>query len=348
MKDTTYLYVTNKKYFTASDNLVAAATDLFTHYSSSPNKRDLVLVTSADGATVTASYQDALGENVYSNLPSGVSADMLTLKAFNEVDDISYLMNDDKAFMVFVDDREYYTVYFKYIQALLASIGLGTVEIVKDFALKVLGRELLLTSRNHLTEDYINGIVDDMFTSSNLYASGTIFESRHWSYDILLYLEDNIPDNSVSLPYLRSKFAIHKDTLMEELLGSIISRNHQISPLLGLADYLEVNGSSINRTTLINSVWKSNEVTALYYLDAMIKEINNNSTLVTLITNHNDWAYKDVVEDLTHMLPIVVKMVEGGYTLASGAELRSLWSEVEFFTRRANRIPYLQWTVQPI
>lgn len=349
-----YLYLTNRKYATGLTNLDSLVEETSTFYSQSSTKRKIVIVTPNSVSLLEDSVKEVIVDKIKKFNPSINTNEaldtILEFRSVTKVDSKSYIENTDKEFLVFVDAVDLYTVYFKYIDSVLATVEDYDIDVLKHFASKVLRRDIDFSYTDFLTDDYIKGIIDDIFNTPNRFKASVNPASKSYSYDLLFFMNDHMETNTVSLPLLKEKFAIHSTKLVHEMVDHIASKTAFISPIMGIVDYLNNNGdTTYTREALVSGVWHNdNSSQALYLLNGFIQHVGTTPGLVKKLEAHDSWEYFEVYRELSKSLPLAVSFLEGGFEALNKADVRELWSEVEFLYRRRSRIPYLLWSVRPL
>jgi hypothetical protein len=157
-------------------------------------------------------------------------------------------------------------------------------------------------------------------------------------------MEDHMPGNTLSNTLLSEKYSIHSSKLVSEAVQSTISRSSIIAPLIGIVDYLIDQGdTTYDKQSFIDSIWyQENNTLVLYTLRDFIVYVGSVDGLVDKLKNHQSWEYYDIYFDLQHSLPLLINFLEGKSVSSIDK------TDVEFFHRRAKRIPYIFWTVEPI
>jgi hypothetical protein len=348
-----YLYLNNKKYATSLSNLDSLMEEVSSFYSQSSTPRKVVIVSMGGVPVVELSVKEAAVRIIKKFNPTiTVDSDlssMLEFKSMDDVDSMEYIGNGDKEFLVFTNDYDLYTLYFKYIDSIFSSIADYDINRLKDFAMHVLRRDIDFSFTDFLTDDYIIDIIDNVFVG-NQYGTTSSPHSKQFSYDLLFYMNDHMPDNVVSLPILKQKFSIHSNKLVNEMLQQMVGETTIISPVMGILNYLTSIGDTMyNRNTITTGVWQNeNRSEALYLLNGFIQYIDTVPGLVDKLEAQESAIYFEIWSSLKKELPIIITFLEGGFDTLNGPEMRSLWTEVEFLHRRRSRIPYLLWSVKPL
>ena len=346
-----YLYLNNKKYATAASNLDSLMEEVSSFYSISPNRRKVIIVNPNGSSVVEQQFKTTVIEIVKRFNPTindETIDSVVSFVSFDSVNNLEYLDNDDKVFLAFVNEEDLYSVYFKYVDSVFSSVEGYDIDRLKDFAMKVLRRDIDFSFLDHITDDYILNIIDGI--SSDPYPRDSNPSSRKFSYDLLFYMNDHMKENTVSLPMLKEKFAIHSTKLVHEMVQQMAIKTSFVSPIMGILDYLASTGdTTYDRDTVIRGVWQNkNRSEALYLLNGFIQYIGTVDGLVDKLKAHDSWEYYEVYRELVRSLPLSVAFLEGGFEALNHDDVREMWAEIEFLYRRRARIPYLLWSVKPL
>lgn len=349
-----YLYLTNRKYATSLSNLDSLMEEVSSFYSQSETPRKVVIV-SMDGVPAEQrSIKDVVVKTLKKFNPTVTTdsdmSSILEFKNMNDVNSKEYIENNNKEFLVFVHEDDLYTLYFKYVDHIFSTVNGYSVDKLKDYAMHVLRRDIDFSFTDFLTDDYIKGIIDKMFADNNKFAACSSPSSKCFSYDLLFYMNDHMPNNTVSLPILKEKFSIHSVKLVHEMVQQMAIKTSFVSPIMGILNYLaSIGDTTYDRDTVIRGVWQNeNRSEALYLLNGFIQYIDTVPGLVDKLKNHESWEYYEVWRELKRSLPLSVAFLEGGFEALNGPEMRDQWAEIEFLYRRRARIPYLLWSVKPL
>jgi len=341
-------YLNNKKYVSSILGLDGLMEEVASFYSNSSSQRKVVIVGHGDDTIFEGSFKNTVHDTVKKYNPiiddAGIS-EIVSFKSYAEADNLDYLNNPDKVFMLFTDETDMLRVYLKYSDWLLSGVADYTSDVLTDLSTRVMQRDIEFATNTALTVALVGSTVETMFADEDRYeSSGTIAPGKFWSYDVLFYMQDHMSGNTVSAGILAEKYAIHSSKLVGEAIQSTISRSSIISPLVGIVDYLVAQGdTTYTRESFIQSIWyQENNTLVLYTLRDFIAYVGTVDGLVDKLKNHQSWEYYDIYFDLQHSLPILVNFLEG--TSVDSIDK----TDVEFFHRRMKRIPYIFWTVEPL
>lgn len=349
-----YLYINNKKYVTSVSNMDSLMEEVSSFYSQSDNPRSIVLVKPTGDTVMEDSYLD-VAKNTISKFNPVITNEglgkLISFKDMAEVDTLEYLNNEDKVFLVFLEDNDLYSTYFKYVENVVGGVSGFNQEVLKDYAMKVLRRDIDFSFDDDLTDEYILGIIDSLYEENSFHEKvAGVQDSRKWSYDLLFYMNDHMPNQKVSLPLLKEKFSIHSNKLVHEMVQQMAIKTSFVSPIMGILEYLNAKGDmTYEKNALIRGVWQNeNRAQALYMLNGFIQYVGTVPGLVDKLKEHESWEYYEVYRELRRSLPLSVAFLEGGFDQLNKDEVRDMWAEIEFLYRRRARIPYLLWSVKPL
>jgi len=341
-------YLNNKKYVTSILGLDSLMEEVASFYSNTTTQRRVVIVGHGSDNIFEDSFKDTVHNTIKKFNPviddAGLS-DIVSFKNYTDVDDITYLNNSDKVFMLVTNEVDMLKIYFKYSDWLLREAPGYSVKVLKDLSHFVMYRDVEFASRTALTNELLSTTIDTLVADDDRYpASGVVQGGRFWSYDVLFYMQDHLPDDTISGPILSEKYTIHRGKIVGEAIQALISRSSLISPLVGIADYLVSQGdTTFTKEYLTQNIWRQeNNTLALYTLRDFIVYIGTVDGLVDKLKAHKSWEYYDIYFDLQHSLPIMVNFLEAKTVLAIDK------TDIEFFHRRIKRIPYIFWTVEPL
>jgi hypothetical protein len=138
--------------------------------------------------------------------------------------------------------------------------------------------------------------------------------------------------------------------MINEVITMLQSKIGYISVINNIIDWFTTQGDTTwNKTQFVQDTFQNkNRMMALYALRDFWAAVGDNAVLMDLINNHEEWEYEEVYKEFAKTIPIVVQIAEGGFNFASNEQLRSAWSEVEFFYKRKARIPYLLFKILPL
>ena len=345
MRQQSYYYLNNKKYVALLTNLDSLLQEITNFYQQQARRR-IVIVIPDDAHLIEESVVSAARTILVKYNPiisDDQIGEMFETKHFSEVDNLAYLNNDDKVFLMFFTPGQMVDVHRRYSLALLKSIN-EEARII-DFMEKVYKRDVLVgfDPGNQFKScveriSFFSGSYEDYSEPPG---------SKMWSYDLLFYVNDVAP-NELILSYLKEKFTIHGLKNINEQLATFIQKVTYISPLIGMIEHLEEHHGFDKNRFLATVFHQDNPVMALYALKDLWVLMENIEGFVDLLQNHEDWDYYETYREYNLTWPMMIKLVEQGYTDTTIEYVRNYWDQVEFLHRRKSRIPYLLHSVFPL
>jgi hypothetical protein len=345
MRQQSYYYLNNKKYVSLVSNLGSLLQEI-TNFYQQQDRRKIILVSPDNSEVLMNSVIVSAKATVakYNPIVTDVEvAGMFESKNFSDVDNLEYLNNDEKGFLMFFTAGDMVNVHKKYSKALLKSIG--EESRINDFMTKVYKRDVLVGyDPDGEFKESVTNIADFNESYEDHAASPS---SKFWSYDILFYVNDVAP-NELVLAYLKEKFTIHGMKNINEQLATFIQKVTYISPLIGMLDHLE-EYHGYDKLSFIATVFhQDNPVMAVYALKELWVLMENTPGFIDLLINHEDWDYYETYREYNITWPMMIKLIEQGYTDTTVEYVRNYWDQVEFLHRRKSRIPYLMHSVFPL
>jgi hypothetical protein len=345
-----FYYINNKKYIGKSSAMTSAISE-------SPfngdQTRTVKIVMPDEHLAVEQSYEDAL----HADYPRA-SAGMIEYANLSDVDTIEYLGNTNKEYLLFENATEFLEFFAKYTASLLRTTTEHDVkQVTKDFIKLVTSRDNEYSTLSNYSTVDIDAAVEAVYTANVFYEFTGPVTSKWWGYDILFFINDRYNRdatyeeiNLTTTKHLREKFTVHSETMINEVITMLQSKIGYISVINNIIDWFTAQGDTTwNKTQFIQDTFQNkNRMMALYSLRDFWVAVGDNAVLMDLINNHEEWEYEEVYKEFAKTIPIVVQIAEGGFNFASNEQLRSAWSEVEFFYKRKARIPYLLFKILPL
>lgn len=345
MRQQSYYYLNNKKYVGLLSNMDSLLTEVSNFYQHQA-RRKVVVVIPDNSMLMEHTVLDTARETLLKYNPLLDESQMNTLfeiKQFSEVDNLNYLNNDEKVFLLFFVDMEMMTVYKKYQKALLKSIG--EEARISDFLPLVFKRDVLVSydpdgsfKAAVANSDSITGSYEDY---------PEVPGSKLWSYDILFFVNDHIPCE-VILTYLKEKFTIHGMKNINEMLSQFIQKVTYISPLIGMLEFMEKYHGYDKQAFIARVFHQDNPIVAVYSLKEFWDLMDATPGMIEKMQNHEDWDYYETYREYGITWNMMIRLAEQGYTDTTVQYVRNYWDQVEFLHRRKQRIPYLMNSVWPL
>ena len=353
-------YLNNKKYITNILNIETVIGELNSYYHTK-DPRNIVVVhpgTIEDAQLVEAPII-LLAEGVRTG-----AAELIEFKTFAEVSVNTYLQNSDKVIICFTDEQDMLNVYCRYISGLLTACGFYTDSahdidtIACNFIDTVVNADSILSMMSE--SDYINNAGTHCATTlanedtprfDLVYQNG-----KNFSYDLLFYLNDNYPCEAVA-NLIVEKFTIHSAVMAQDVMEHFTSRRHYAAYILSVIDYMNANATEANDWATDKKAWftdvyvnaanAGNYQLAFYKLKELWGKVKDDADFIAVHQNKADttpdgWEYMDLYTEINNVFPIVQKVLERNFDMENiTTDLALINTDVQFFSKRQNRIPYL-------
>lgn len=349
-------YLNNKKYVTNISNLDTCLMELRSYYHTS-EPRKLVIVhpdpASGNGLLMEGQYTEHVAVN------RREATDLVSFKTFNEVDDISYIENSDKCILIFAREEDQMAVLAKYICGLIKASrfyeGMYTTSQINamagEFIEKICDVDLMFTymkASETLTD--ISNYCDSVIASSGSY-DATYQNGKNFSYDLLFFLNDYYRCDAVQ-QIIKEKFTVHQSTMAQDVMEHFTSRRHYMAYILSVIDWMNDNGFTIDKTAWVQEVYiklanRGNYTGAFYKMEELWNQVKDNADFIAAHQSKADasadgWEYMDLYTEFKNVFPIVRKVLENDFDMNNlTADLALINTDVQFFSKRQNRIPYL-------
>ena len=349
-------YLNNKKYCTTFSNLETVLHELNSFYHTS-NPRKLVFVEMDQTRENAGSFaRDSIEAKIRENTPD--SRIVIEWKDFTAVDDITYLENSDKVILIFLDDYDHLNILGRYVAGLLKASNFWPTlsneehrDKAADFVDKVVEADWMfnyMTVNENLTD--IPAYVKNMINTHGLY-SNTFQNGANFSYDLLFYLNDYHTNASVQ-NLIKEKFTIHSNTMAKDVMEHFTSRRHYMAYFLSVIDWMNANGYPLDKDawvkeTYLNLANKGQYTQAFYKMEEQWNRVKDDATFIAAHQSKADadpdgWEYMDLYTEFKNAFPIVRKVIQQDYDMNNlSADIKLINTDVQFFSKRQNRIPYL-------
>ena len=349
-------YLNNKKYCTTFSNLDTVLFELNSFYHTG-NPRKLVFVEMNQTRENAGTYaRDGVESTVRSKTPD--SRIVIEWKNFTDVDDIDYLQNSDKAILMFADDFDQMNILGRYIGGLIKASNFypdhtdnQIRDIAADFVEKIVEADWMfnyMTVNEDLVDisDYITNMINTHGMYSNTYQNGANF-----SYDLLFYLNDHHTNASVQ-GLIKEKFVVHSNTMAKDVMEHFTSRRHYMAYFLSVIDWMNANGYPVDKDawvkeTYLNLANKGQYTQAFYKMEEQWNRVKDDANFIAAHQSKADadpdgWEYMDLYTEFKNAFPIIRKVIQQDYDMNNlSADIKLINTDVQFFSKRQNRIPYL-------
>jgi len=349
-------YLNNKKYCTTFSNLDTVLFEYNSFYHTS-TPRKMVFV---EMNTTRENAGNFARDSVTNQVTSSIPADRVTIewKNFADVDNIDYLQNSDKAVLIFSDDFDQLNVLGRYIAGLLKASGfysnLSNEELSRmagDFVHKVTEADWMFNYMK-VNDDLVDvkAYVESQITAHGLYAN-TFQNGANFSYDLLFYLNDHHTNASVQ-GLIKEKFVIHSNTMAKDVMEHFTSRRHYMAYFLSVIDWMNANGYPVDKDawvkeTYLNLANKGQYTQAFYKMEEQWNRVKDDANFIAAHQSKADadpdgWEYMDLYTEFKNAFPIVRKVIQQDYDMNNlSSDIKLINTDVQFFSKRQNRIPYL-------
>lgn len=352
-----FYYLTNKKYISNVTNFDNVLTELNSYYTvGSP--RTIVIVhprpTEEDDQIqiVPAPYMQTANE-----FRAGLGDD-LVFRTFNEVVNSDYIQNTDKEFLLFSSEEDMLHAYARYVAGLLNASGFysdsetSVNDIACDFIESVIEADYTLTLM--YTSEAMSSarqICSDVLADEDTPAFNIVYQNgKNFSYDLLFYLNDNYPSTGVK-NLIVEKFTVHANEIAKDVMQQFTSQRRDMAYILSVIDWKNANGMTTDKTQFVQDVFvdlanAGNYTAAFYKLEELWNSVKDNTDFIAAHTSKTNtiggWEYNDQYNELNHLFPTVRKVLERDWDINNlSEELKLMDTDVQFFAKRQNRIPYL-------
>lgn len=343
-------YLNNKTYITNVTNLETVIFELNSYYhTKQPRNIMIVRPSDPDMAIIEGQYSELI------RMQKREGLDLLTFRDWDDVADIDFIQNSEKYIMIFSTEEDMLHVYCRYVAGLLHASGFypdsNVDNIASEFIEKVLESDLMFTymqasSTLNNISDACNQVLDNHDRFEVVYQNG-----KNFSYDLLFFLNDYYPNDAVR-SLLIEKFTIHSADMAKDVMEHFTSRRHYMAYILSVIDWMNENGLTVDKQEFVNECYlkaanNGNYQVAFYKLEELWNRVKNNPDFVAAHTSKADasadgWEYMDLYTEINNVFPIVKKVLERNFDMDNlTAELRLINTDVQFFSKRQNRIPYL-------
>jgi len=352
-------YLNNKKYITNTHNVETVIGELNSFYHTAQPRRITVVNPSMENSRL----EPAEYENLAENARIGAS-ELMDFAAWEDVANPTFIQNSDKRIVMFTDETDMLFVFANYTSGLLRASGFYP-EPANDI--------------NAITAHYIDAVINQdmvlsMMSDSQVYADArnhvlgvlnaedavpwvvTYQNGKNFSYDLLFFLNDNYPCAEIA-GLLVEKFTIHSPVMAKDVMEHFTSRRHYSAYIMSVIDYMNANATEENgwatdkkqffKDVYVNAANKSNYTLAFYLLEEMWNKVKDDADFIAVHQHKADttpdgWEYMDLYTEINNVFPIVKKVLERNFDTENITEdLKLINTDVQFFSKRQNRIPYL-------
>lgn len=349
-------YLNNKTYITNATNLGTLIHETNSFYHTKAPRNILIVHPSQEDMQLIPAQYTTIAE-----VQRTGASDLITFKEWEEVSNIEFIENSDKWNIAFATEEDQFSIYARYTAGLLNASGFyansntSIADITTQFIEKVTEGDTMFTymsaADNSITQDigaYVSGVLADPATPM---FDVTYQNGKNFSYDLLFFLNDFYPCAEVQ-SLLIEKFTIHSADMAQDVMEHFTSRRHYAAYIVSVIDWMNANGLTVDKQQFINETYmkaanSGNYQVAFYKLEELWNRVKDNPDFIAAHEAKRDaspdgWEYMDLYTEINNVFPIVKKVLEKTFDMDNlTADLRLINTDVQFFSKRQNRIPYL-------
>ena len=349
-------YLNNTKYISTIDNLGTVCGELNSYYHTA-TPRDIIIVRASMGGFLVEGQYNIIAEGTRAG-----ASEYLSFMDFADVDDIDFIQNSDKRIILFATSGDMIKVFSRYTHGLLTASGFydsstNITSMVGSFLEKIFSMDTMLTilmNSNDLND--VSNYVDTLFSTDSGGGAVTPYtvvyqNGKNFSYDLLFWLNDYHRNASVQA-LIKEKFTVHQSTMAQDVMEHFTSRRHYMAYVLSVIDWMNANGITIDKAAWVQEVYiglanRGNYTGAFYKMEELWDQVKDNAAFILAHTSKRDstadgWEYMDLYTEFKNVFPIVRKVLQNDFDMENlTADLKLINTDVQFFSKRQNRIPYL-------
>ena len=354
-------YLNNTKYISTIDNLGTVCGELNSYYHTG-TPRDIIIVRSSMGGFLVEGQYNIIAEGTRAG-----ASEYLSFMDFADVDDIDFIQNSDKRIILFATSGDMIKVFSRYTHGLLTASGFydsstNITSMVGSFLEKIFSMDTMLTilmNSNDLND--VSNYVDTLFSTDSGGGAVTPYtvvyqNGKNFSYDLLFWLNDYHRNASVQA-LIKEKFTVHQSTMAQDVMEHFTSRRHYLAYILSVIDWMNANTArnaqyATDKTAFIQDCYitkanAGNYTAAFYLLEELWNKVKADTAFIAAHQDKADsdadgWEYMDLYTEFKNVFPIVRKVLQNDFDMDNLADdLRLINTDVQFFSKRQNRIPYL-------
>jgi hypothetical protein len=288
----------------------------------------------------------------------------IVFKPWEEVCTSEFIQNSEKFILVAWEEEDQIHIHARYAAGLLAAAGFyadsdhNINTIVGEFMEKIFDCDSMFTfmSAAPAVQD-ISDTVENILNNPETPPFDVTYQNgKNFSYDFLFFLNEYYPCAEVQ-SLLIEKFTIHSADMAQDVMEHFTSRRHYLAYILSVIDWMNENATPENGyetdkqmfvdVTYMKSANKGNYQVAFYQLEELWNKVKDDPAFILAHTDKRDntrdgWEYWDMYTEINNVFPIVKKVLERSFDMDNLTEdLRLINTDVQFFSKRQNRIPYL-------
>lgn len=351
-------YLNNKKYITNITNAGTIVDEMNNFYHTREPRPIKVVHPSMEDTQLFASQMMVEAEAKR----TGVTP-LFTFHNWEDANTVSFIEDNQKCIIAYTDESDMLHVFARYTAGLLyASQFYADTEhqvdaIAAHFIDKVVESDTLLTimttsdslndARNYCTTVLSNA---DTPRYNVAYQNG-----KNFSYDLLFFLHEHYPCTDVA-NLIIEKFTVHSSEIVRDVMEQFTAQRRDMAYIISVIDWMNTNATDANeyttdKTAFINKVFvtphvNGNWTVPFYALNELWDKVKDDAAFIAAHTSKTNpiggWEYNDQYNEINNLIPTVKKVLERTWNADNlTAELKLLDTDVQFFSKRQNRIPYL-------
>lgn len=347
-------FLNNKKYITNATNLETVMFEINSFYHTKTPRTVVVVQPSAEGGII-------MQEDVRvrcNNVRAGAGDDLVFME-WEDVCNSEFIINSDKYILVCWDEEDQIEIMARYVSGLLTASGFyadtehDVNDITAAFLAKVFECDSMFTFMCvSPAVANIGNVVDSILTNENTPPFNVVYQNgKNFSYDLLFFLNDYYQIPEVQ-SLLIEKFTIHSADMAQDVMEHFTSRRHYLAYILSVIDWMNANDLPVDKQEFVDSVYmraanRGNYQVAFYQLEELWNRVKDNEAFILAHTDKRDntrdgWEFWDLYTEINNVFPIVKKVLERDFDMDNLTDdLRLINTDVQFFSKRQNRIPYL-------
>jgi hypothetical protein len=288
----------------------------------------------------------------------------IVFKPWEEVCTSEFIQNSEKFILVAWEEEDQIHIHARYAAGLLAAAGFyadsdhNINTIVGEFMEKIFDCDSMFTFMSAAPAVLdISDTVENILNNPETPPFDVTYQNgKNFSYDFLFFLNEYYPCAEVQ-SLLIEKFTIHSADMAQDVMEHFTSRRHYLAYILSVIDWMNENATPENGyetdkqmfvdVTYMKSANKGNYQVAFYQLEELWNKVKDDPAFILAHTDKRDntrdgWEYWDMYTEINNVFPIVKKVLERSFDMDNLTEdLRLINTDVQFFSKRQNRIPYL-------
>ena len=348
-------FLNNKKYITNSTNLETVFFEMNSFYHTKTPRTVCMIESSMPDSKIVEYDVRVRADSIRAN----AGADII-FKPWEEVCTSEFIQNSEKYILVAWEEEDQIQIHARYAAGLLTASGFypdassATINsMVGEFMEKIFDCDSMFTFMTAAPavqdmSDTVEAILNNPETPP---FDVTYQNGKNFSYDFLFFLNEYYPCAEVQ-SLLIEKFTIHSADMAQDVMEHFTSRRHYLAYILSVIDWMNANDLPVDKQQFVNDVYmkaanKGNYQIAFYQLEELWNRVKDNEAFILAHTDKRDntrdgWEFWDMYTEISNVFPIVKKVLERSFDMDNLTEdLRLINTDVQFFSKRQNRIPYL-------